>query len=265
MAFSFYKGATPLLGQPRYGNGKVGRAYVGGQLAYGAAPAGVEPITDNLTQWFDAVNASSLATYMADASGNGNNGTDESGGTFTWNSSGYVSIASTGDDQYIETGIQPTWLGDWTLEVWAEVISVDNGQGISLVGNREAGGGNFFIMAVNEGSDEGEIYWVSNNESAISPTQDPVFDGSFHQFTAVHDYNTDTLYLYIDGAEIGTASTAGNTAPSRGTNPGLDLMGNYLSRYFDDAKLGTYRAYSAALTQAEVQQNFDADKAHYGL
>jgi hypothetical protein len=38
MATKLYKGTTPLLSQPSIGGGLMGRAYIGGQLAYGAAP-----------------------------------------------------------------------------------------------------------------------------------------------------------------------------------------------------------------------------------
>lgn len=43
MAIKFYKGLKPLLSQPSIGGGLMGRAYVGGQLAYGTLPGPTDP------------------------------------------------------------------------------------------------------------------------------------------------------------------------------------------------------------------------------
>ena len=55
MATKLYKGTTPLLSQPSIGGGLMGRAYIGGQLAYGAAPIVWTPESINgITNWWRA-------------------------------------------------------------------------------------------------------------------------------------------------------------------------------------------------------------------
>ena len=42
-------------------------------------------------------------------------------------------------------------------------------------------------------------------------------------------------------------------------------MGKFLNDYLDDANLGSYRVYTAALSAADVLNNWDVEKGHYGL
>jgi len=62
MAYKFYKGDTPLIQQPRLGNSLLGRAYVGNELAYGAA-AGFDPTLGGTLSpyyWFDFTDSSTM-------------------------------------------------------------------------------------------------------------------------------------------------------------------------------------------------------------
>ena len=65
MAYRIYKGDTPLIQQPKIGNLNFGRAYVGNQLAYGAAP-----IVLLLDAYPGAVGGYSLRKLKTDYSGN---------------------------------------------------------------------------------------------------------------------------------------------------------------------------------------------------
>ena len=230
------------------------------------APTGVAPgpiVTASLEQWLDVTQGSEAAA-LTDQSGNGRNATNNGGGNITYNTGTKVfDIACTADGQYIDTAYEPAWTSDWTIEIWAKMTSVAGAGGISLVGNRESAGTDFYIVSANETNGKIETYWIdAANVADISPTPSAsYFDGSYHHIVAVND--SATLRLYVDTTEIGTFSVSGFGAPSNGNN--LSLMGNYLTKYWDDANMGSYRVYSAALSPSEITQNYNAEKAHYGL
>ena len=101
MATRFYKGNKPLLSQPYIGGGLMGRAYVGGQLAYGEAAKFLPSYTPYA--FYDATNPDSYdATNKTWSDVALVNTTDDStfdtsigaGDLPTWNSNGYWEIRS---------------------------------------------------------------------------------------------------------------------------------------------------------------------------
>jgi hypothetical protein len=76
---------------------------------------------------------------------------------------------------------------------------------------------------------------------------------------------TKTLETFVNGSSIGTV----NHSLASILNTATDLyIGSYnggeYSQWFD-GRIGIVRLYNAALTTAEVQQNFDANRAIYGI
>ena len=76
---------------------------------------------------------------------------------------------------------------------------------------------------------------------------------------------TKTLQTYINGTSIGSVS---HTLSSILNTPSNLYLGSYnggeYSQYFT-GRIGITRLYSAALTTAQVSQNFNANRATYGL
>lgn len=124
MAIKFYKGLKPLLSQPSIGGGLMGRAYVGGQLAYGTSPG---PSLPAVVQDFVFFYSADQGSSWTDQSGNGNDGTESvigSGGTsaITYNAGGapfweFTAPNPTSEQRYVDTGIAPGLQGDLTLFV----------------------------------------------------------------------------------------------------------------------------------------------------
>ena len=147
--------------------------------------------------------------------------------------------------------------------MWVNLTSTENSQACSLLGNWVSAGTDFFIFSANPGNGKIEMYWIDGgSEYAISPTPaSSYFDSSWHHVAFTRS-SGGTGTLFVDGSSIGSTSVAGN--PSNANT--LHLMGKYLTnRWFTAAKLGSYRVYSADIGSAGVSQNYDAEKAHYGL
>lgn len=235
-------------------------------IGYFAAAGGGSIITENLQQWLQVETGTESGT-LTDSSGNGNNATNEGGSDIVYDTTNkWWDVNADNKTDYIDSNYEPAnWLGDWTIECWINMTSLEGGAS-SFVGNRESAGTNFFIMAANEGNGKLEIYWIGGGETAISPTPaSSYFDSQWHHVVATHNSSTTTLKLFVDKTEVGNGSTSGRSAPSNSNK--LSLMGNYLStsRYWDDALFGSYRVYSSDIGSEGVTQNYDAEKAHYGL
>ena len=95
-----------------------------------------------------------------------------------------------------------------------------------------------------------------------NPTVD-VSVGVWHQI--VQSYNSNVRYGWIDGSSVAT-STRGSGRTAAGANASIDYgflpWGSSNSFVLD---LGIIRVYTDTLTNAEVQNNYDANKSDFGL
>jgi hypothetical protein len=62
--------------------------------------------------------------------------------------------------------------------------------------------------------------------------------------------------------QFATDAHAGQTRSGGDSNT---IIGNRVSSYFFDGNIPIVRLYTKALTQEQVQQNFDAEKSRFGL
>lgn len=85
--------------------------------------------------------------------------------------------------------------------------------------------------------------------------------GDWQQIVVTHD-GTSTLKLYENNTLIGTNTSAGALNL---TNDDLSIGLRTGSESFFDGKMTILRLYDRELTAAEVQNNYDVDKARHGL
>jgi hypothetical protein len=177
---------------------------------------------------------------------------------FTYNgSSSQISIP---DNAVLEPGS-----GDWTMEAWIyptqftvsskTVLGKFDSGGVSLDISYAIRQGDGYIRA--DFSDGSTGFVVSNNYSISLNT--------WTQMLYVWDQAGNTLYTYSNGVQVDTKPIT--ISSIRNTTTGL-YIGSYnggeYPQYFT-GRIGIIRLYSAALTASEVQQNFDANRASYGL
>ena len=123
---------------------------------------------------------------------------------------------------------------------------------IGVDGTGEANPGNF------------EWYLQDSNDAAdlVQLKPNPVLnaaDGNWHHVVCVHDADTSTVYLYVDGNEVAKQTStvfSANFASDEGISVGwLNLAPNY---YFNGT-LDEIAIYNKALTATEVGQNYAAE------
>jgi hypothetical protein len=162
--------------------------------------------------------------------------------------------------QYISTLYNPNLdnntLYTWELWFWDDAPGLTSSTNTALISNYGPDGTTPFArlhvrdtgtLAISE-RNTGNV--IEGIDSSASYT-----DGRWHHIVKVADASLQRLY--VDGVQIGTASRPGGIITS-GQN--IVIGGNHLGRY-QTCRLGPVRCYrNKALTQAEVLQNYNAEK-----
>lgn len=222
-------------------------------------------VTSNLVGYWDPGLVASYpgtGTTINNASGSAPNGTMSNitytDPYFTYN--GNTSQISIADSAALEPGS-----GNWTMEAWfyptqftvsAKTVlgKFDNG-GVSLDISYAIRQGNGFIRA--DFSDGSTGFVVSNNYNISLNT--------WVQMMYVWDQTNDILHTYSNGVQVDTKPITISSIRSTTTNLYIgSYNGGEYPQYFT-GRIGVVRLYNAALSAAEVLQNFEATRDTYGL
>jgi hypothetical protein len=231
-------------------------------------PTIVNFTTDGLVLYYDPSSASSYpgsGTTITDLSGNGLNGTMSNisftSPYFSYNgSSSQVSVA---DNSLLEPGS-----GSWTMEVWVNQSVSGNDV---VLGKFDPGGlevdvsysirttNTTYYAQIGSGSGSGSTLFV--NSTNYTGTI-----GSWSQIVYVFKNGaTKTLQTFVNGSSIGTVNHSLSSILNTSSNLYIGSYNNGEFSQWFDGKVGITRLYSAALTASEVLQNYNADRAKYGL
>jgi hypothetical protein len=221
-------------------------------------------VTSNLVLWYDPSNSvsypgsGSTITNLASTSLNGT----MSNITYTdpyFSYNGSNSQINVADNALLEPGT-----GDWTMEAWV-YLSSSSGSKVVL-GKFDPGGASQDVSYSIRIQGAG-IYSQIGNGSTVVDT--PLYTLPLNTWTHVtyvwKNVATNSLEAYINGVSVGSVS---HSFASILNTPSNLYIGSYnggeYSQYMN-GRIGITRLYSAALTSAQVLQNYNADKSTYGL
>ena len=234
------------------------------------AEAGGAVITDNLQQWLDVVGAGGTeSSALTDASGNGRNATNSGLSWDATNSWWYVS-GNTDWTKHIDSGYRLSNFGgshSFTLECWINMQGTSGTSYVGIIHNRSGIYSNNFIEIAMGGADEGDINFAlvdtGGNEGSANTAN--TFPSQWVMLSFVNDGTTNTMTVFVNGVSEATGDSSAIGNVTRAEN--LSLYGNFLrsNRWIEDAYFGSYRVYNVAHTATEALNNFEAEKAHFGL
>jgi hypothetical protein len=231
-------------------------------------PVQLSPVLSNLVLYYDPSNLSSYSgsgTTINDLSGNGLNGT-MSNISFTspyFSYNGSSSQVSVDDNSLLEPGS-----GDWTMEVWVNQSVSGNDV---VLGKFDPGGLTVdvsysirttvttYYAQMGSGSGSGSALFV--NSTNYVGTID-----SWSQIVYVFKNGaTKTLQTFANGSSVGTVNHSLSSILNNSSNLYIGSYNDGEYPQWFEGKVGVVRLYSSALTSSEVLQNYNADKAKYGL
>lgn len=228
----------------------------------------LQPVTSNLVLYYDPSNTASYpgtGTTINSLSSPNLPGTMSNitytNPYFAYNgTSSQVSIA---DTAALEPGA-----GSWTMEVWVNQTASGNDV---VLGKFDPGGaaqdvsysirttGTSYYAQLGSGSGSGSTLFV--NSTTFVGTLN-----NWYQLVYVFTNGaTKTLETFVNGTSIGTVSHNLASILTTSTNLYLGSYNNGEYAQWFDGRIGVTRLYNAALTAGQVLQNYNANRATYGL
>jgi hypothetical protein len=228
----------------------------------------LQPVTSNLVLYYDPANTASYpgtgttidSLTVTNLPGTMSNIT-YTNPYFTYNgSSSQISVA---DNAALEPGS-----GSWTMEVWVNqtvsgndvVLGKFNPGGVSAsVGYSIRTTNTSYYAQLGSGSGSGSTLFV--NSTTFVGTLN-----TWYQLVYVFTNGaTKTLQTFVNGTSIGTVNHSLASILNTSSNLYLgSYNGGEFAQWFD-GRIGITRLYNAALTSAQVLQNYNTNRAIYGL
>lgn len=200
-------------------------------------------------------------TTLYDLSGNSLNGTMSN---ITYTSPYFAYNGSTSQVLIPDNSLLEPGSGDWTIEAWVNQTVASGPQ--TVLGKFDPGGGaqdvSYAIRAIgsNIRADFG------NGTTAVSTSAYTMTTGRWIQLVYVFtNIANNNIITYVNGSQ--QATTTHSFASILNTSANLYLgsyNGGEYSQYFN-GKIGITRLYNIALTSSQVLQNYNANRAIYGL
>lgn len=232
----------------------------------GTTVVDIGPVTTNLVAYYNPDLTSSYpgtGTTLFDISGNGLNGT-MSNITYTdpyLTYNGTSATTSVADNALLEPGT-----GDFSLEAWVYYSAI-TGSSRVIVSKTDGGNAADWSYGIRTSSVGATYLEVGNGTTSLTSPTFTVTTGQWYQVVGVWtNVAANSIALYVNGASQGSnshsfASVKNSTRPMFfGSFDGGTPFGQWFN-----GRMGIVRYYSAALTAAQVLQNYNANKGTYGL
>ena len=228
-------------------------------------------VTANLSMNLDAATYTSGLTWT-DSSGNGKDARIAGAVTTYTLGTGFNVIRFNGSafaNAYLGFGTTLNTTAGYTFEVWAQPFA--SSTSYTLIGE-------WNNNTVNSAWTDAQMGFLSNNRisagyysggvSTATPT--PVTAGGTW-YNIVFTYNgVNNGNLYINGSKVATTGYVAKLNPAAGTYLSLgkyDGFGLYLGGVINNftGNIGAWKVYNKNLSDAEIQQNFDALRGRFGI
>lgn len=202
---------------------------------------------------------SGSGTTWTDLSGNGNNGTLTNGPTYSGTNGG--SLVFDGVDDYVNAGNLGSFYSQGTISYWMNSSAVQNYRNPFSTK----------YLGFNEGirfeqTNSGQFYAVIGNSSNQYTINDYTLDAvitvnTWYNVVLVWNTSTNNIVGYLNGIQKFNSTNTywATTLPSISIGSGFD-SGRYFTGKFSNTSI-----YNRALSQAEIQQNFNALRGRFGI
>lgn len=200
------------------------------------------------TIWLDTVANNGFILYNSPAY------SSDQGGKLTF---------SPGSSQYAETPSSLPSASRWTVETWHYYDGTNSGGSPCIVTEIYPNPGAInYTLGVNDDTNN-NLKAAFFNGSAWAGTANSITLTAGNWYHIVGTYDGTTLKLYINGSLASQTNYSG-TQPSSGS-AGIRLMNRWDLGQFWGGALSIVRIYTGALTEGNIQANFNTEKARFGL
>ena len=178
---------------------------------------------------------------------------------------GAVTSPSTfdGDDYYtIGNPANLKFAGAFSVEVWVSQVN-DSSQGSERVISKDAVDGNrSFIMTMRDNTGKAEAYLFQNNVTLTALVSTATYtNNDWHHMVAVNYGAGQPFQLWVDGALQAEDATGGYVMQDTVADWEVGRSQKVAEPDYLNGRCDTVRFYSAALSSAEIQENYQAGLA----
>lgn len=241
----------------KLGDKDIVRAYQGENVIYPT------PIRDGLVLWYDfkgKKNTDAIKNIAEDLSGNGNHGELQNFGYME--GSGYnQGLEFDGIDDRVNTNLVFDISDKEAFTLSASVKNKDNDLGpIDILGTE-----NYQFLLFQTGTNVRFIAWDQVGNAVVSVSV-PLFTSEPKWHSVAVTYQNNMCALYIDGKLRSSKNTTGIPFIKQQDflYVGHGYRFNSGNAYYD-GEIGSVHIYDKALTDEEIQYNYQIEKARWGL
>ena len=220
-------------------------------------------VTNGLVFYVDASNSTSYpgsGTTWYDLSGNGYNATLSGNATYNSGNGGYISLQS--NTGFVDFGSSSAGsnTSSYTWGTWVNFSDVSSTNIFMARGNDSSGAGwNLAAVILTTGFNASIVTTTpSTNQINASYSTTPV-SNTWYYYTGVWNAGV-SLKVYINGVLRATQNTSSTNLRSSGAGWSSTLNTTYYN-----ANLGSMIAYSTALSDVQILQNYNATKTRFGF
>lgn len=227
-------------------------------------PSGPSPVLDSLEQWLDADNpGGSPSSTWADTQGNFDGTVD--GPTYVSGTPSYYNFPYSGNNKIncgtsIPSFMQGTGTLTYSIQFWLYADINRGNMGIFQFGNTASAGQELTMKT--RGNAVGQLRMEYGGGTARNFPTPYLSNAQWWMVTVVQDGSTNgSINVFLDDTtEYG--GFAGTQAMNL-QSTGIFQFGRQDNERWD-GRFGQWMLYSKALSQAEIDQNYDYFKAQYG-
>lgn len=220
------------------------------------------PVTANLALLLDGASYSGSGTNWPDTSGNGRDGTLINSPTYNSANGGYFTFNGPTSSAYANTAYVLPASNSFTMAGFVRSAGSAGSFSNRVFGNADStgGGSGASVIFLDSGNDR-TLFFVrrGNGGTDLSYIPDLELTNTWHYICMVYDTSTG-LRMHIDGNQITSSATLGYGS-SLTFRVGRD--GNGSDAFKGD--VGLVHIYNKALSNSEIQQNFNAYRGRYGI
>jgi hypothetical protein len=228
----------------------------------------ITPVTDSIFYHLSMVDAASRTNISDGANSGGETWVDISGNGYDWTigssftaslSGNYMTLASTNDVKSSSSSLNPG--NTLSIEVWYWMDSTMQNAYVQGL----AAKGPYFITYLNTVATEQQQLSVYSGAGTHLGVNYDMPDSVWQQHVVTYDNSTGNAKFYINGSSIGDNGSSASALSNAANTHALGYFSSSFSSNSLIGRLGILRVYSKKLSDAEVLQNYNANKADYGL
>ena len=145
-----------------------------------------------------------------------------------------------------------------TIAFWTEIDTVQNCSIIAGTVNSSVQN-----LSIHLPWGDGNVYWDCGTIfQRIAYTPTTAEKTGWHNWVFTLNASTGIMKIYLDGVSKQTGAGKTSAVPTMGT---VSLARFYTGLYYYNGKIANTLIYNTALTQAEITQNFNAQRTRFGL